>query len=348
MVPKRPVFAPEALRMASISEVVVVFPFVPVTATSCKASAGCPKKFAAVTANALRASSTWIQATLEGIAAGALSSLAIAAAPSETASRINVFPSAFAPRKAKKSARGCTLRESQATWRISISCAAGGIFASVPRNKSRSFKLRGETRGGDESCRPSSAWFVLELQVSSSWLNPVLILIPDSRARLRFLLERCPELHGDFGAASDLGSRRRRLRRCKVAANQNGFEPQPQNNVCHVTHGLPAEVRHFNVAALIHGNRQDRLQRSRLLAPNYICQLGCSGRRVGLAGEIHGRGIFEGAPILLSSLQVSSLDELWIQRNIARHVEIRQDLFCNAFENRRGHLATFVQPDGRV
>jgi len=40
IVPKSPVFAPEALMMESTSEVVVVLPFVPVTATSCSALAG--------------------------------------------------------------------------------------------------------------------------------------------------------------------------------------------------------------------------------------------------------------------------------------------------------------------
>src|ERR1700722_13122496 len=210
--------------MESTSELVVVFPFVPVTATSCNAPAGCPRKFAAVTASALRASRTLIQATLDGIEAGAVSSLAMAAAPRETASRTNAFPSDCAPCRAKKSARGLTLRESEATCRISRSLAAGGMLASLPANKSASFMLRAETRVGDESCPRSSVWFGLEL-VSSIWLNPVLILIPDSPPRLRFLLERCPELHGDFCAPPHLRSDGGRLFRCKVAANQHRIKP---------------------------------------------------------------------------------------------------------------------------
>src|SRR6266481_3931868 len=116
------------------------------------------------------------------------------------------------------------------------------MLASVPCSKSRSFMLRGEARDGEGSCRRSSAWFVLELLVSSIWLNPILILIPDSPARPRFLLERCPELHGDYRAASHLRSRRRRLIGCKIAANQHRIEPQLQSDIRHIAHGLPVEV----------------------------------------------------------------------------------------------------------
>src|SRR5258708_14708055 len=112
--------------MESISELVVVFPFVPVTATSCNAFAGWSKKFAAVVASALRAFATRIQTTLDGIVAGAASSLAMATAPRDTASRIKAFPSALAPCSAKNRARGCTLHESQAIWRISHLLAGAG------------------------------------------------------------------------------------------------------------------------------------------------------------------------------------------------------------------------------
>src|SRR5580704_4473077 len=160
---------------------------------------------------------------------------------------MKVFPSAFAPCNAKKSARGFTLRESQATCRISSSCTAAGMLASAPWSTSLSFKLRGETRVGDDSSRPSSVGCVLELRLSSSWLNPVLILIPDSRPRLRFLFHWCPELHRDFRAASHFCSRGWRLLYCKAAANQHGLESKPESNVHHVAHGLPAEVGHFDV-----------------------------------------------------------------------------------------------------
>ena len=39
--PNKPVFAPDARRMESIREVVVVFPLVPVTPTNFSAFAGC-------------------------------------------------------------------------------------------------------------------------------------------------------------------------------------------------------------------------------------------------------------------------------------------------------------------
>src|SRR5579863_3186659 len=183
------------------------------------------------------------------MAAGADSSLTIATAPRPTASRRKAFPSAFAPCNAKKSARGCTLRESQVTCRISNSSAAAGTLASIPLSKSSNFMFRVETRDDDELWLRSSAWFGLVLLVSSIWLNPLLILIPESRAWLRFFLERCPELHGDFRAAFDFRARGRRLLYCKIAATQDGIESQPQRNLCYFAHGLPAEVRHFYVAA---------------------------------------------------------------------------------------------------
>src|SRR4029077_235146 len=171
---------------------------------------------------------------------------------------MNAFPSAFAPCSAKKTARGWTLRESHVTWRISSSSANGGTLASVPCNKSRSFMIRLATGVGDESARPSPACLVLELLVSSSWLNPVLILIPVSCAWLRFLLVGCPELHGDFRAASHSCARRRRLIHCKVAANQHRIEPKPQGSARYLAHRLTAEIGHFDFATLIHGNRQRR------------------------------------------------------------------------------------------
>src|SRR5579859_7642511 len=187
----------------------------------------------------------------------------MATAPRETASRMNVFPSAFAPWSAKKRARGCTLRESHATCRISIYSTGAGRRASVPCSKSRSFMLRTEIREGAESSRPSSAWFVLELRASSSiWLNPVLILIPVPRAGLRILLGWCPELHGDFRASPYFRSRCGRLIQCKIAANQHRIETQLQGNIGYLAHGLPTEIGDFDFAALILGHCQRRLSQS--------------------------------------------------------------------------------------
>ena len=63
MVPKRPVFAPDARKIESISEVVVVFPLVPVTAISCKAFAGWLKKFAAAEGAPTSSAVTWVSAS---------------------------------------------------------------------------------------------------------------------------------------------------------------------------------------------------------------------------------------------------------------------------------------------
>ena len=104
MVPNNPVFAPEARKIESINEVVVVFPFVPVTPVSFNAVAGRPKKLAAAMASAFRASATRTQTTSAGQSAGAGASLVTAIAPRETASRANRVPSVATPLIATNSA----------------------------------------------------------------------------------------------------------------------------------------------------------------------------------------------------------------------------------------------------
>src|SRR5580765_5591193 len=273
----------------------------------------------------------------------------MAAAPRETASRMNVLPSAIAPRSAKKSASGCTLRESHATRLISRFSAGAGRLASVPCSKSRSFILRMETRDGDESSRRSSVWFVFELRVSSSiWLNAVLILIPVPGAGLRILLGWCPELHGDFRASPYFYPRRRRLIQCKIATNQHRIETKPQGSIGYLAHGLPAEIGDFDLAALIYGHRQRRLPERGGRLPNRLHHLRCHRQRIGLPGKIHRRKVLEGARIFTRMLLICGLDQFRVERHIARHIEIRQDLFGNAFEHRGGHLSAFMLPNGRI
>src|ERR1700721_395131 len=108
MVPNSPVLAPEARNIESISDVVVVFPFVPVTPVSCSAVAGRPKKFAAAIARAFRASATCTQAIWAGQSAGAGVSPATALAPRETASRANNVPFVATPLIATNSPPGST------------------------------------------------------------------------------------------------------------------------------------------------------------------------------------------------------------------------------------------------
>src|SRR5260370_1169331 len=142
MVPNNPVLAPEVRKIESISEVVVVLPFVPVTPVSFSAVAGRPKKFAAVTANAFRASFTCTQATSAGQSTGGGASFATAIAPRETASRANNAPSVATPGIATNSAPGCTLRESCVTWLIAISAIAAFERSCTPSNKD--FRVAGE------------------------------------------------------------------------------------------------------------------------------------------------------------------------------------------------------------
>src|SRR5215469_4279192 len=97
MVPKSPVFAPEARRIESTREVVVVFPFVPVTPTSFRAFAGRPRKFAAVIASAFRGSLTCNHGILRGQSAGAFVALNTAVAPRDTASLAYRLPSVATP-----------------------------------------------------------------------------------------------------------------------------------------------------------------------------------------------------------------------------------------------------------
>jgi hypothetical protein len=134
-VPNNPVFAPEARKMESIKDVVVVFPLVPVTPVSVSAVAGRPKKFEAAIASAFRASATRTQAISTGQSAGAGDSVAMALAPRETASRANNVPSVATPLIATNSAPGCTFLESCVTCRIGISATVACERNSTPSNK---------------------------------------------------------------------------------------------------------------------------------------------------------------------------------------------------------------------
>src|SRR5712691_7072143 len=171
---------------------------------------------------------------------------------------MNAFPSALAPCKAKKSASACTFRESQATWRIPKLLAPEGRLTSAPRNTSMSFFRTSPGFAWAWRFRWRSAWFVAASCTCSSGLNPTLILVPCSLERPCNLWCRCPELHGDLCAALHLRSRRWRLIRSKTAANENRVQPQSKTNLCDVAHCLSEEVRHFNVAAFLHGYRHVR------------------------------------------------------------------------------------------
>ena len=80
------------------------------------------------------------------------------------------------------------------------------------------------------------------------------------------------------------------LLRCKTASNQHRIQPQPQAGLRNVTHRLPGEVRHWNIAAFIHGHGH---------FGNFRCRLFChlvDGRillRFALCGKIDWREIVE-------------------------------------------------------
>src|SRR5260370_41209441 len=269
--------------MASTSEVVVVLPFVPVTATSCSAFAGCPKKFAAVTARAFRGSRTRIHATMDGIPDGGAASLPMAAAPRDTASRIKAFPSALAPCSAKNSAPGCTLRESQATWRISRSPAPAGTLASTPANKALSLLLRPAMRPSMEWPRSLFASFAVEsLFFSSVCVNPILILMSGPPVRLGGLPRRRAELHGHLRSASHLGPSLRMLFHSKITSNQQRLEPEVQTHLRDLPHPPPRKVGHGDVAALVGGHGDFGSVRLRF----GLCLVRRRGRRIGLPREI--------------------------------------------------------------
>src|SRR5713226_8325680 len=273
----------------------------------------------------------------------------MAPAPRPTASRMNALPSAFAPCSAKKSARSCTLRESQATCRISVSAAPAGTCASVSFRRSPSFIRRFETRGGEESVWRASAWFVAVIFVSSSvWFNPVFILIPVSPPRLRFLWRRCPELHRDLGAASDAGFRSWSLIRSKTAANQHGVESQPHGEFGHIAHRLAAEIGHRDVAAFIDGHGHNLHLCGRMGGCIGLHSLRCGRQLVGLSREIHRSKIFEGLPLGPVLALVRSLHQFRAQRNVPRNIEIRQDLLGNPLEYRRSYLSALMQANRRI
>src|SRR6266436_2287034 len=203
---------------------------------------------------------------------------------------MNVFPSAFAPCRAKKSEPGSTFRESQTTFRISSLFAPAGRDVSTPWNTSLNILPLSVELVRAERFRWRSTWFVMAPCTCSSGLNPIFILMPDSPVRLLNFWCRCAELHGYLRAAPDLRPRRRRLICCKPAANQNRLQPQPQARFGDFTHCLSREIRHGNVAAFVHCHGHRRRKAGTLI------RIGCCGlgwRLVGLLRKIRGREIFE-------------------------------------------------------
>src|SRR5258708_8534262 len=165
---------------------------------------------------------------------------------------MKVFPSAFAPCKAKKSAPGCTFRESQATWRISRLLAPARRAVSTPWSTSLSLLPLSVALARAEFFRWLSTCFVTASGTCSSWLNPIFILMPDPRERVRDLWCRCSELHGDLCAPPHFRSCGRRLIRSKTAANDNWLQPQSKANFCHPPHLLTTDVPHLTAPSFTH------------------------------------------------------------------------------------------------
>src|SRR5882672_11003840 len=267
----------------------------------------------------------------------------MAIAPRCTASWTNAFPSAFAPCNAKNSAPSCTFRESQVTWRISRWLATEGTVISVPSNNSASF-LRGSAfLWWGDGFRGVSTWFVASPRAcSSSWLNPIFILMPGPLVRLRDLWCRCPELHGDLGPVSDSCSRRWRLIGCKARANQNRLQPKANASLGHLTHRLAGKVWHLDIAPFVHGHGHRR----RLALVLLRIRCGNPRRRlVGHAGKICGREILQRGAICYVTVLVRSLHKSRRHRNISRHIQVWKNLLGDALKNRRRNLPAFVLPN---
>src|SRR6267154_880996 len=210
--------------------------------------------------------------------------------------------------------------------------AFAGRAVSTPCNTSRSFLLLSVRLARAECFRWRSTGFVMASCTCSSWLNPIFILMPDSPEGLRNFCRWCSELHGYLRAPPDLRSRGRRLVCCKTAANQNRLEPQLQAHFRHSAHRLPGKIRHLDVPALIHSHSNRRCR------PVALPRVGCRRLRrrlVGLFRKIRGREILEDRAIRYVAILVRGPDKPRTNGHIARHIQVRQYLLRDPFENRR-------------
>ena len=106
---------------------------------------------------------------------------------------------------------------------------------------------------------------------------------------------------------------------------------------------LPAKIGHHNVAALVERHRHRQLLRT-----SKPVWLGFSdGSLVRLPRE-KSTGVKSSSDAAFVQLPpfVRRLHQLRTQRHVARHVQIRQHLFGNALEHRRGHLPPSCRPTG--
>src|SRR5258708_416307 len=279
---------------------------------------------------------------LSGSKEGAAASLTTATEPRETASRANFAPSSLAPCNATKSPCGCALRESQATLRIKIPDCAAFRVAPVPMSSASSRCATLCVFSPTRFCESDSV-----TSLDSFSTTPVLILIPVFPAACSrfFVWCRGVKPHGNLGPAPDFRTSCGRLILSKAATNQNRVQAKPQTRFGYVAYGLAVKIGYGDVAAFIERNGYAR---RRLLFPSGSGRFYVRKRLVGLRGQIHGIEIVERIVPSFVGFFVGSLDELFCDRHIARHVEIWQHLFSDALENGRRSNSGFVQADGRI
>src|SRR5277367_651650 len=221
-------------------------------------------------ASALRASRTCTHTMFSGSHAGGASSLAIATAPLAIASFRNVFPSAFAPCSAKNSAPAATFRESQDSCRISTPAApavdAPADDASVTPSSNALSRAPGpefDPEFGPEfvpefpvsaDSRASAASALTAPRSSSRVpLSPVVILFFGPCRLVALGLGR-PKLNRHLRAMLYFSPCPGRLSRRQARPHQRRVQSQPQTLLANIAHGLPAEVRHGDISALVHRN----------------------------------------------------------------------------------------------
>ncbi len=156
VVPITPGASPAASAIASTRYVVVVFPFVPVTATTRSEREGWAWKRPAAWARASRGSTTSTAVAPLASRASNPAAPKTAAAPAATAAAAKRAPSACTPGRAKNASPGFTRRESSASPEISRSVAPRTASVSTSARSSRSITAVASERWAESAARPGA------------------------------------------------------------------------------------------------------------------------------------------------------------------------------------------------
>src|SRR5208337_609869 len=156
-------------------------------------------------------------------------------------------------------APACTLRESQAIWRMRKSGEGTAERSSTPSKRAASVGPMRCSRSATVCFRSPSPH--LAVLFRTSFATEIVLLICAINPFLSAHCQHAPECRRIARSPCSRGGLATpplAILRGKTAANQDRVQSEPQARLGYFTHRFPGKVRHRNFAALVHGHRHFR------------------------------------------------------------------------------------------